>query len=149
MFAVPEGPSEAKIPITVRRIHLIRRPYAKRRGRRETMFDCPLSKTVKILDQRSCRTSNLKPGTYSETCVETSVVAFRLSKALPTPPKAMPMRPMLPHIPLTHLLEFIAPPSTPLLSALTPSPHGVSSSQPKPKAGERMATISAHRQVNL
>ena len=54
MFAVPEGPSEAKIPITVRRIHLIRRPYAKRRGRRETMFDCPLSKTVKILDQRSC-----------------------------------------------------------------------------------------------
>ena len=55
MFAVPEGPSEAKIPITVRRIHLIRRPYAKRRGRRETMFDCPLSKTVKILDQRSCR----------------------------------------------------------------------------------------------
>ena len=22
----------------------------------ETMFDCPLSKTVKILDQRSCRT---------------------------------------------------------------------------------------------
>ena len=55
MFAVPEGPSEAKIPISVRRIHLIRRPYAKRRGRRETMFDCPLSKTVKILDQRSCR----------------------------------------------------------------------------------------------
>jgi len=54
MFPVPEGPSEAKIPITVRRIHLIRRPYAKRRGRRETMFDCPLSKTVKILDQRSC-----------------------------------------------------------------------------------------------
>jgi hypothetical protein len=53
MFAVPEGPSEAKIPITVRRIHLIRRPYAKRRGRRETMRDCPLSKTVKILDQRS------------------------------------------------------------------------------------------------
>ena len=51
MFPVPEGPSEAKIPITVRRIHLIRRPYAKRRGRRETMFDCPLSKTVKILDQ--------------------------------------------------------------------------------------------------
>ena len=58
MIAVPEGPSEAKIPITVRRIHLIRRPYAKRRGRRETMFDCPLSKTVKILDQRSC--SNLR-----------------------------------------------------------------------------------------
>ena len=58
----------------------------------------------------------------------TSIYALRLSEALPTPPKAMPMRPMLPHIPLTHLLEFIAPPSTPLLSALTPSPHGVSSS---------------------
>ena len=56
MFAVPEGPSEAKSTITLRRIHLIRRQYAKRRGRRETMFDCPLSKTVKILDQRSCST---------------------------------------------------------------------------------------------
>ena len=51
-----KGPAEAKSTITLRRIHLIRRPYAKRRGRRETMFDCPLSKTVKILDQRSCRT---------------------------------------------------------------------------------------------
>ena len=50
-----KGPAEAKSTITLRRIHLIRRPYAKRRGRRETMFDCPLSKTVKILDQRSCR----------------------------------------------------------------------------------------------
>ena len=50
------------------------------------------------------------------------IYALRLSKALPTPPKAMPMRPMLPHIPLTHLLEFSVPPSTPLLSALTPSP---------------------------
>ena len=49
-----KGPAEAKSTITLRRIHLIRRPYAKRRGRRETMFDCPLSKTVKILDQRSC-----------------------------------------------------------------------------------------------
>ena len=52
-----KGPAEAKSTITLRRIHLIRRPYAKRRGRRETMFDCPLSKTVKILDQRSCSTS--------------------------------------------------------------------------------------------
>ena len=43
-----KGPAEAKSTITLRRIHLIRRPYAKRRGRRETMFDCPLSKTVKI-----------------------------------------------------------------------------------------------------
>ena len=51
-----KGPAEAKSTITLRRIHLIRRPYAKRRGRRETMFDCPLSKTVKILDQRSCST---------------------------------------------------------------------------------------------
>ena len=50
-----KGPAEAKSTIALRRIHLIRRPYAKRRGRRETMFDCPLSKTVKILDQRSCR----------------------------------------------------------------------------------------------
>ena len=54
-----KGPAEAKSTITLRRIHLIRRPYAKRRGRRETMFDCPLSKTVKILDQRSCRISGL------------------------------------------------------------------------------------------
>ena len=52
-----KGPAEAKSTITLRRIHLIRRPYAKRRGRRETMFDCPLSKTVKILDQRSCSIS--------------------------------------------------------------------------------------------
>ena len=40
-----KGPAEAKSTITLRRIHLIRRPYAKRRGRRETMRDCPLSKT--------------------------------------------------------------------------------------------------------
>ena len=53
-----KGPAEAKSTITLRRIHLIRRPYAKRRGRRETMFDCPLSKTVKILDQRSCRNTS-------------------------------------------------------------------------------------------
>ena len=53
-----KGPAEAKSTITLRRIHLIRRPYAKRRGRLETMFDCPLSKTVKILDQRSCRTKS-------------------------------------------------------------------------------------------
>ena len=66
MFAVPEGPSEAKIPITVRRIHLIRRPYAKRRGRRETMFDCPLSKTVKILDQRPCSTTQTAPNKWAE-----------------------------------------------------------------------------------
>ena len=59
-----KGPAEAKSTITLRRIHLIRRPYAKRRGRRETMFDCPLSKTVKILDQRSCSTSaEPRPGT--------------------------------------------------------------------------------------
>ena len=56
-----KGPAEAKSTNTLRRIHLIRRQYAKRRGRRETMldcffFDCPLSKTVKILDQRSRRT---------------------------------------------------------------------------------------------
>ena len=31
-----KGPAEAKSTITLRRIHLIRRPYAKRRGRRET-----------------------------------------------------------------------------------------------------------------
>ena len=37
-----KGPAEAKSTITLRRIHLIRRPYAKRRGRRETMRDCPL-----------------------------------------------------------------------------------------------------------
>ena len=55
-----KGPAEAKSTITLRRIHLIRRPYAKRRGRRETMFDCPLSKTVKILDQRSCRNSFIR-----------------------------------------------------------------------------------------
>ena len=68
MFAVPEGPSEAKIPITVRRIHLIRRPYAKRRGRRETMFDCPLSKTVKILDQRSCSIPSPAVGPRASLC---------------------------------------------------------------------------------
>ena len=48
-------PSLLIFSITIHWSHLIRRPYAKRRGRRETMFDCPLSKTVKILDQRSCR----------------------------------------------------------------------------------------------
>ena len=47
-------PSLLIFSITIHWSHLIRRPYAKRRGRRETMRDCPLSKTVKILDQRSC-----------------------------------------------------------------------------------------------
>ena len=61
-----KGPAEAKSTITLRRIHLIRRPYAKRRGRRETMFDCPLSKTVKILDQRSCSISDFSVATLAK-----------------------------------------------------------------------------------
>ena len=54
-----KGPAEAKSTITLRRTHLIRRPYAKRRGRRETMFDCPLSKTDWLLESfNSARTGD-------------------------------------------------------------------------------------------
>ena len=35
-----KGPAEAKSTIALRRILLIRRPYAWRRGRRETIFEC-------------------------------------------------------------------------------------------------------------
>ena len=70
-----KGPAEAKSTITLRRIHLIRRPYAKRRGRRETMFDCPLSKTVKILDQRSCRNCSIAVPKILERARETSPAA--------------------------------------------------------------------------
>ena len=67
-----KGPAEAKSTITLRRIHLIRRPYAKRRGRRETMRDCPLSKTVKILDQRSCRNCSIAVPKILERARETA-----------------------------------------------------------------------------
>ena len=77
-----KGPAEAKSTITLRRIHLIRRPYAKRRGRRETMFDCPLSKTVKILDQRSCSIRykwKIQNSTSSVKTVWGVVFRFRIS----------------------------------------------------------------------
>ena len=38
MFAVPEGPSEAKIPITVRRIHLIRRLLERLSAQKNGIF---------------------------------------------------------------------------------------------------------------
>ena len=85
-----KGPAEAKSTITLRRIHLIRRPYAKRRGRRETMFDCPLSKTVKILDQRSCSINTTEQSSWAPTshvlvvnCEATKATISATIKAIP------------------------------------------------------------------